>query len=202
MLSSLIILDHDSCFNSHLSPFTTAPLHFPIRRSIMAAFASCNRTGPSQRAPAQPRSDLGSPTNPRVNPVAPSAEATVFLVPAVLGVGLALRTSVAVDASGVVAFRLEVARRHPRDLPQGLEIVLGDVVVMVVCASGIGAGICTVQEVNVAEFELLDALDVFVGDGLVEVVDPLTQSVSIDSGGGHGRSCATFGGRSSRWRGG
>jgi hypothetical protein len=69
----------------------------------------------------------------------------------------------AVDTLWIIAFRLEVARGHPRDLSQSLQIILGYVVVVVMCAPCIGTSICAIQEVDVAQLELLDALDVFVG---------------------------------------
>lgn len=56
----------------------------------------------------------------------------------------------AIDTFRIVAFCLEITRCHPRDLFQGLQIILGDVVVMVVCATDVGACICAIQEVDVA----------------------------------------------------
>lgn len=56
----------------------------------------------------------------------------------------------AVDTLGIVAFGLEIAGCHPRDLSQRLQIILGDVVVVIMCAPRIGAGLWTVQEVDVA----------------------------------------------------
>jgi hypothetical protein len=55
-----------------------------------------------------------------------------------------------IDTFWVVAFRLEVAGRHPRHLAQRLEIVLGDVVIVIVGAARVVACICAVQVVDIA----------------------------------------------------
>ena len=56
----------------------------------------------------------------------------------------------AIDAFRFIAFRLIVARCHSRHLSQRLEIVLGDVVVVIVGAAGVIACICTVEIIYVA----------------------------------------------------
>ncbi len=89
----------------------------------------------------------------------------------------------AVDTLGVVALGLEIAGCHPRNLAQSLQVILGDVVIVIMCAPGIGTRIRAIQKMDVAKFELLDALDVFVGYGFVKVVDSLAQTISIDPGG-------------------
>jgi hypothetical protein len=107
---------------------------------------------PAQPSPAQPLpplSHLRSPTNLRIDPMSPTGEATILLVPALLGVRMALRTTMAIDTFRVVAFRLEIAGRHPGHLFQGFEIILGDVVVVVVRAAPVGAGVGAVQVVDV-----------------------------------------------------
>ncbi len=69
----------------------------------------------------------------------------------------------AVDTLRIVALGLEIAGCHPCDLSQSLQVILGYVVVVVMCAPGIGTCICAIQKMDVAQFELLDTLDVFVG---------------------------------------
>lgn len=88
----------------------------------------------------------------------------------------------AINTFGIVALGLEVAGCHSGHLPQSFEIVFGDGVLVVVGAAGVGACVGAVEEVDVAEFELFDAFDVFVGDGVVDVVDALAEPVAVDSG--------------------
>lgn len=67
-----------------------------------------------------------------VDPMAPAVKSTVFAVPASRIVRLVLRTPMTVDALGIRAVHLVVARRHPCDFPQDVAFSFGQ---------GIGVGV-------------------------------------------------------------
>ena len=52
---------------------------------------------------------------------------------------------------------------------------------MVVCAVGIGTCICSQEEVLVAQFQCLNALDFFPRDAGVQLVDSLAVAVAVDA---------------------
>lgn len=56
----------------------------------------------------------------------------------------------AINTLGIVALGLEITGRHSRDLFQCPQIILGDVVVVIVCATDIGACICAVEVKDIA----------------------------------------------------
>lgn len=96
------------------------------------------------------RSNLGGLTNPGIDAMAPARKSAVLLVPALPGACLALWTSMAIDASRLVAFGLVIAGCHPRDLFQCSQIVLGDVILVVVSTAGIVACVGTDQVEDIA----------------------------------------------------
>ena len=56
----------------------------------------------------------------------------------------------AIDTFGIVTFGLKITRGHPGNLSQCLQVILGDVVLMIVCATNVGACVCTVKVEHVA----------------------------------------------------
>ena len=79
----------------------------------------------------------------------------------------------AVDTFRVITLGFKITGGHPRNLSQRPQIVLGDVVIVIVRAAEVGACVCTIQVEDVAQLELLDAFDVFVGYRVVHVIDSL-----------------------------
>ena len=118
-----------------------------------------------------------------INSMAPAPEPAVFLVPAILLTWLALRTSVAIDALRIVAFCLVIARCHSGDLLKDFLVISAQLVIMVMVASGSITSRGTLQKEDVAELELFNALDILSWDGVVHLVNTLTQAIAVDSRG-------------------
>jgi hypothetical protein len=116
--------------------------------------------------------------------MAPAPEPAVFLVPALLLTWFALRTSVPIYTLRVVAFSLVIARCHSGHLLEDFLVISAQLVIMVVVASRPIASRGTLQKEDIAQLELLDALDVLAWYGVIHFVDTLTQAITIDSRGG------------------
>lgn len=82
----------------------------------------------------------------------------------------------AIDALEIIALAAELAGRHAAHVAEGLQLVLGGLVVVIVRAGVVGAVVA--QEVDVAHLQLLDPLD-FVGvvrhDGIDALAEPVAR---------------------------
>ena len=123
--------------------------------------------------------------------MAPAIKSAVFFVPAILLAWFALRTSMPIYALRIVTFGLIIARGHPGNLLEDLFVVSAQLIIMVVVASRSIAGRGALQKEDVAQLELLNALDVLARNGVVHLVNTLTQAITIDSWSGrHNRGSA------------
>jgi hypothetical protein len=122
------------------------------------------------------RDDLTS-----INSVSPSPKSTVLLIPALFLIGLALWTTMAINAVNVVTFSLIIARGHASDFAKILLLPSTELIVMVVAAIEICACVWPLQIENVAKFELLYSLDIFSRDGWIKLVNSLSKSVPINA---------------------
>ena len=122
------------------------------------------------------RDDLTS-----INSVSPAPKSTVLLIPAFFLIGLALWTTVSINAVNVVTFSLIIARGHASDFAKILLLPGTELIVMVVAAIEICACVWPLQVENVAKFELLYSLDLFPRDGWIKLVNSLTKSIPINA---------------------
>ena len=122
------------------------------------------------------RDDLTS-----INSVSPSPKSAVLLIPALFLIGLALWTTMAINAVNVVTFSLIIARGHASDFAKILLLPGTELIVMVVAAIEICACVWPLQIENVAKFELLYSLDIFSRDGWIKLVNSLSKSVPINA---------------------
>ena len=113
--------------------------------------------------------------------MAPTPEPAVLLIPAVLFTWLALRTSVSIYALCVVAFGLVIAWCHSCHLFEDFLVISAQLIIMIMVTSRPIASRSTLQKEDVAQLEFLDALYILTWDGVVHLVNSLTQTIAIDS---------------------
>lgn len=81
----------------------------------------------------------------------------------------------------IVAFRLIIARCHSSHLLQDFLVISAQLVFMVMVASGPIACRGALQKEDVAKLELLNALNILARNGVVHLVNTLTQAITINS---------------------
>ena len=116
-----------------------------------------------------------------INAMAPSPESTILFIPAFLLIGLALWTTVAIDAVNIFTFGLIIARGHTSNFAKILFLPGTKLIVVIVAAIEICACVWPLQIENVAEFELLNSLDIFPRDSWIKLVNSLTKPVPINA---------------------
>ena len=84
----------------------------------------------------------------------------------------------------IVAFGLIIARCHSGHLFQDFLVISAQLVLMVMVASGPIACRGALQKEDVAKLELLNALNVLARNGVIHLVNPLTEAITINSRGG------------------
>jgi len=115
-----------------------------------------------------------------VDAVAPTMKPTILTIPASGIIRLILRTPMTVNAFGIGTIHLIIAGRHSCNLAQDTAFSFGQGIGMrmgavVRCAIGRALKI-----VDVAQLQFLDPLDFMIGNGRIDLVDPLAVPVPFD----------------------
>lgn len=118
--------------------------------------------------------------NVGVNAVSHGLEATAVSAEAGLFPGFTLRATVAVNTLRVVTFQAKPAWCHAGDSRQNVEFLAGQLAIVIVIAV-LFVRAFTQQEEIIAQFELLQAIEIITRDALeIEAIHTLSVFISLD----------------------
>lgn len=87
-----------------------------------------------------------------------------------------------VNTVDIITLSLVIAGSHASDLAEKFLLPGAEVVAVVMAAIEIRTRIGPLQVKDIAEFELLDSLDLFPGDGWIKFVNPLPKPIPVNTG--------------------
>lgn len=122
-------------------------------------------------------SDIDSLDNLGVDPMHTGRKPAVILIPAILLPNLALRAAMPINTLRVITIRLPLAGGQARNVFQDVQIVFVELIRVGMLAALVLA--VSLQEMNVASFQLLNAVDFVLGNGFHWWVDSLAESIPI-----------------------